>query len=692
MALRRPFWPKSSFNRLRIAHGQEAPWQCSSKPLRGQLPRQRHLATHGTHAATAPKQHHFAEFLPPRDRTELDDVLAAVQSQNPDQVYNAFLLWTDVLSNPSSPLHDAAVRQAQELPGPSFSEILRILDPMRSAGHDVAQGLNVTQGQAQFTNAGRLVDEFGVRKHHRQLLRGMQVLLEVRDGSQHGLTVADYEVCLRYAGAAVDYQATKSFWSAMPGNGLQESRSAKTWTEFIKSRFMTEPTYYQFDRSRVAVMARDLYSNHSPLPMATLKRMDRMRLSINALKKEPWNRRKDEVDEDMRRLFRRRIDFRGYKGHWIRALYYGHEVDEELMCTSLIAFARSSSLHSMKTLIFKNYYDITIDEETDPGNTHISGGAELPANSPIKPTSRLLNAIVEAFGSISHIPLGMKLVDFVSRRYNIPIPHETWSNLLNWTYLCASKPFKPMRRLHGDFISTVTTTADVREVWNVMTSEPYHVAPKFDDYDIYIKTLLAQRSFGQALALIRSHILPFYQDVIDDYEIAVQDEILQNDLGPCPQATHRRNQAELYKDYIHHRISSWFDKLLKTASSNKGHRDGAVMKTMIPNLLIEFGDFFPHQIRYRTAQGVVQMDRPEATRRFTWTKQWRETLPQKKAGIHVRDIEGSDQPDFDYPQIPVIKVLEWQRRPKPRMTRFGKAPKDAEARRWWDRLEEELML
>lgn len=635
------------------------------------------------------------EFLPPRDRTELDDMLSTVQSQDPDLMYKAFLQWTDILADPSSPLYETAIQQAQELPGPSFSEILRSIDPMLSQRkYDVAHGLNLTQGQTQFTDAGKWVDEFGVRDHHRQVLRGMQILMAVRTSSQHGLAPADHEVFLRCAGAAVDYQATKSFWNSMAEQGIQESRTSRTWTEFIKSRFMTEPTYYQFDRSRVAVMARDLYSNRTPLPMATLKRMDNMRQSINAMKKEPWNRRPDELDEDMRRLFRRRMDFRGYKGHWVRALYYGHEMDEELLCASLIAFARSSSLHSIKTLILKNHYDINIDQdpESNPGNPQISGGVDLPAHSPIKPTSKFLNAIVEAFGSMSHIPLGMKLLDFISRRYDIPIPHETWSNLLNWTYLCASKPFKPMRRLHGDFQSTVTTTADVREVWNVMTSPPYNVTPTFDDYDVHIKTLLAQRSFGRALTIIRNDILPFYEAVISDYELAVQDEILQNDLGPSPQATHRRNQAQLYKDYVYHRISSWFDRLLKTASANRGHRDGAVMKTMIPNLLIEFADFFPHQIRYRTAQGVVQIDRPEAIRRFEWTRHWRETLPSKKAGIYARDAEGSDQPDFAYPRVDTMRVLGWQRTPRRRMADLGRAPRDADSRFWWDRLEQELML
>lgn len=709
MALRRQLWQKPPRLCTLSALGaprQDAPFRRNAVSSSSATPGRRRLASQA--ASQAAVQHpQFAEFLPPRDRTELDDVLSAVQTKDTSQILEAFLAWADVLADTSSPLNDAAVRQAQDLPGPTFSEILRSLDPVASQAHDVAHGLNVTQGQTHFTDVGDLVDEFGVRTRHRRLLPALQVLMALRAASRNGLTPSDYEVCLRCAGAAVDYQAAKAIWTSMAGHGAQESRTSKTWNEFVKARFITEALYYQFDRSRVANLARDMYSNRTPLPMATLKRLDGMRLSINALKREPWNRRPDEPDEDLRRLFRRRADFRGYKGHWIRALYYGHEMDEALLCTSMIAFARSSSLHSIKTMIFKNYYGIDIEEAADqPARVHVSGGVNLPPDSPIRPTARLLDAIVEAFGSMSHIPLGMKLVDFVSRRYDVPIPAETWSNILSWTYLCASKPFKPMRRLHGDWQATATTAADVRQVWDVMTSEPYNVQPSFDDYDVYIKTLITQRSFGRALDIIRQQIQPYYNSLVEEYEKALLDEILQNDIplplpssssastssSPLTSPAHRRRlQAQLRKDDAHHRISTWFDRLLKTASSNRGHRAGPVARVLIPDLLAEFPDFFHHQLRYRTDQGLVQLARPEATRRFEWSRGWRTTLPQKRAGIHVRDVEGADQPDFPWPQVPTMRVLEWRRWPKTRLGKLGRAPADEDKREWWDRLEEELM-
>ncbi|RFU78194.1 mitochondrial atpase expression domain-containing [Trichoderma arundinaceum] len=309
---------------------------------------------------------------------------------------------------------------------------------------------------------------------------------------------------------------------------------------------------------------------------------------------------------------------------------------------------------------------------------------------------------------MSHIILGTKLLDFVSRRYDIPIPHETWSSLLNWTYISASKPFKPIRNIHTGNLSTASSAADVRHIWDVMTSEPYNITPTFSDLDIYIKTLINQRSFGQALNAIRAHAIPHYNSLLKTFHIALADEILQLDAlsslskanasSLTSRATFRRRQAQLLKDHTHHLISSWFTRLLKSASSTKA-REGSFMRTRIPDLLLEFPDFFHPQLRYRTAQGHVVLQRPDTdvTHRFDWDNStWRVALPQKKSGIYARDFEGADDPEFPWPRVNNMRVLEWKRVPRRRSEVArrppGEAAREAKAKEWWDTLEEELML
>lgn len=710
MTPRRLVWRGRRLHGLATLTGQHhdiAPLRCGQAASG-----RRSLASHTT-TSSHPQRHLFSEMMPPSGRPELALLLASIRKQDMSRISWEFTAWTDILSDVNLPYHEAAVKEARQLPASTFSEILRSIDPLLSPEVDIAHGLNVTQGHAQFSFPGMLLNQFGVRKVHHGILQGVRTLMAIRSQapSPHGPTAADYEVAMRCAGAAVDYQQAKEFWAAMAAQGLQDSRTSKSWADFIKARFMVEPAYYQFDRARVAFLARDLYSNHNPRPMSVIKRLDNIRFSVNALKTEPWNRRIDQLDEDMRRLLRRRHGYKSYKNHWIRGLYYGHEMDEELLCTSMVAFSRSSSVYSIKKLILESYYGIVISEEDaagHPADVRISGGRDFAPDSALKPSPRLLHAIVEAFGAMSHIVLGTKLLDFVSRRYGIPIPHETWSSLLNWTYVSASKPFKPIRNIYTGSLSTASSAADVRHIWDVMTAEPYSITPTFADLDIYVKTLLNQRSFGQAIDAIRAHALPHYSALVNTYHTAVADEILQLDAlasldrahasALTSQATLRRRQAQLLKDHTHHLISAWFARLLKSASATKA-RQGSFMRVRVPDLLREFPDFFHPQIRYRTAQGHVVLVRPEGdvARRFDWdAAAWRLTLPQKKAGIYARDYEGADDPEFPWPQVGAMKVLEWKRVPRRRSDVArrppGEAARESKAKEWWDMLEEELML
>ena len=690
MALRRPAWPRSCLNRAPTL--APAPRANSQAQIRSPaLLERRSLATHSAPRVEKP---HFAEFLPPRQFTEIDVLLRSMQAQDHARMRRAFAKLTDVLADPESEAHESAVKQIQELSAATFSEILRSVDPLTST-HDLAHGLNITMGDSQYTNARKLVDEFGVRTHHRNVLEGMQLLFQIRSTSGKELLPTDYEVLMRCAGAGVDYQTTKDFWAAMASSGQQRLRTSKTWTEFIKARFLTDPLYYQYDRSRVAVLPRHQYSGRSPMPMATVKRLDKMRLSMNALKAEPWNRRYDEVDEDLRRLFRRRGDFRAYNSHWIRALFYGHEMDEELLCVSMIAFSRSSSLHRIKTLILETFYGIQIQESEskEPDEVAITGGHDIPQGSPLRPTVQFLNAIVEAFGSMSQISLGTKLLLFVSSRYDIPIPAETWSNLLNWTYLCQSKPYQRMRKIQGGFASTTVGAADVFRIWDTMTSPPYNIQPTFADYSVYIKTLIAQRFLSHALTAITTHAIPHYRTVAAAHEAALRDEILQTSAaGHTPaRAATRRQRAEVLKDHTYTRISHMFTQLLKSASALQTYRKGPSSGIFFPDLIRDYAEFLPPTVKYRTAQGIAELDRvdADAEARYEGRKHtWRTTLPQKLGGYVARQFEGSDQPNFPYPMARQMRVGGWKRVPKRRAAVLGVAGEE----RWREKVENEFAL
>ncbi|KAM4062638.1 mitochondrial ATPase expression domain-containing protein [Hirsutella rhossiliensis] len=642
----------------------------------------------------------------------LESVLDAVRTNNTGQLLKAFIAWTSVLRRHTLPTHDAAVREVQQLPATAVSEIVRSLDPVLNPHLDVAHGLTIGSGETQFTPAASLVDEFGVRTHHGEVLLGMQALLRAR--ARQPLAPADYEVMMRCAGAGVDRLSGKRFWTAMTDSGLQDWRTSRTWVEFLKGRFMTEPLYYQFDRTRALTLPRDLHREMKPLSLGTVKRLDRIRLGLNALSHHPWNRDPAQPERDWRRLLRKRIGYGSFVKHFYRMIGYGYAVSEEFLCASMVAFSRCGRQNDICTLILEGHYGIRVVRNQELFRWDVEGGNDLPADSPIRPTARLLDAVVDAFGALCNLPLGLDLVQHISQRYSLPIPPETWSNLLRWAYINASAPYRHMREAEPHRDLRPASIRDPLHVWRTMTSEPYNVEPSFDDHCCHVKMLIRIRSFAPAIDTIRNQLVPRYKLLDDEYHKAVLDELLVNDTALTPRpATHRRRQAEVHKDHARYHIARCLHMLLKTASQNAAHRRGRVMRVLVPNLLAEFAEFFPHYVSYRTANGLAVIRRDGAPRRFDWVRAWRTTLPANLCSGHL-DEDGSVD-SSQWPRAEDMRVLGWQRVPRPRRKILGRAPvpKDKavvtdatdvskvtsadytlrhEGIMWFKRLERELMM
>ena len=63
-------------------------------------------------------------------------------------------------------------------------------------------------------------------------------------------------------------------WRAMrSGSDDLHGHTVRTWTEFVKAMYVVDPLYYQHDRTRVAVMARDAVA-HAGLEVLQGKTLD----------------------------------------------------------------------------------------------------------------------------------------------------------------------------------------------------------------------------------------------------------------------------------------------------------------------------------------------------------------------------------------------------------------------------------
>ncbi|KAF9768868.1 hypothetical protein IL306_013786 [Fusarium sp. DS 682] len=632
--------------------------------------------------------------------TPLDVLLRAIRCQDIGRVLPAFQTWVVSLVNDDIQIANVALQELAELPVATFSEILRALDPVANKHLDVAHGIAISPGEMQFTNACHLVDEFGVRHQHRLVLNAMKILTQARRDAGRKLVLSDYEILIRCAGAAGDIADAAFFFGLITRHDLGPKRTTATWNEFLKARYMTDPVYYQYHRQRVLYKPREGYRLFFRTELNNVWRLESLRHSQNALRAIPFNRQRHRLWADNMLWMRKKTGFQSYFAHWRRSKDTGVLLNEELLCTSLIAFARSGSFQHMRGIVLKRGFGIGLKEHRRSGTFTVNGRKTFRPGNPRAPTERLLNAIVEAFGSMMRIRLACQLLIHVSNSYNIPIPRETWCNLFNWAYVCGAKPNQRQRRFMGNFpTSSKVNSSVVTEIWDTMTSEPYNVKPSFENYINYINVLIFKHRFSEALDMIRNHAVPHYRLLEKQHLQNVFDEVLQEVSEP----SHRRITIETQKDHMWYQIAKCLENLLNTASKDSRRRNGKFATTAVPHIVTDFSEFLHDQIRYRTSQGYVCLERTVEVPRFKWTKEIRTTLPQLKGGLEtqamasrglIEEEETYEGRMENWPRDREMRIIDWKRKPQPRTRAMGPAPEstDVNAREWWKNLEDELMM
>lgn len=592
---------------------------------------------------------------------QLAGLLSAIQTRNLPSVRSSFIEWTNALRLDTETYDDLVLEELLQLPRTTVSEIIRNLDPIAHPELDLAHGLRLAQGQAQYQDLEDLADEFGVRPHHRSVLRGMQTLAEAIGGpAENGLLVSDLETMMRCAGATHSSKAAINFFGLAGRLQGYAGRTSRTILEFIKARFFTEPVYQQHDPSRTVLRARDIVANNRNVSVQQIRDMDKMRFSLNALMREPWNREEDNLARRKQRSLRDRSRSpTAFRMHWARLRGDGADINEEVLCASMLGFSRSSSLREILIKIFEMRYGIRITYQgqelrdntgaryraANSSDFAIKGGYGFPQGHPFEPSPRLLYATIDAFGSMGHITLGLKLLDHLSQTYQIPLTHEMWSRLLNWLYIHASSPMSAMRDSLGPVHQNNKVVSEhIKEIVSIMTSEPFNLTLSFDDNVILAKTLIADCELDEALDILKTRLVPKYETLVQDHQREVTEEVMRADTAPFHYLTNndRRQRAEILLDNAWHHIRHLVDRLMTKAGTYKPFSADSERQGFIPDLVRDFGIFLDKRVMYRTSQGIVELWRPHPDVPFSrafFEMRDRFMLPAKQAGWITKSKE-----------------------------------------------------
>lgn len=495
-----------------------------------------------------------------------------------------------------------------QLPATAFSELLRSLDPVDalSSELDPTNGMHVGPGMAQSTPLGNEIDVWGVRKRYVNVLVQAMNAAKLRLEAGRDLLLSDYKMLLRCAGAACDLDSVQAAWDMMANTGLRD-QDPEAYLELARARFLTEPLYAQYDLARFRVRPINLHMEKLWI-MGRKQRQYLRILGHNMLRRQRHhfghNRRSLGHVEHLTRFMRRSKPPYLMLQAATRLCYI---VDERLLCAVMVALARSGSIRLFQDQVLKKYWGVHVSRPAG-AEGHVTVQAVVyAADSPLRPSERLLEAIVSSYCINAEFSLALKVLDAVSSCYAIPIPDKVWFDLLEWAYVLSSKPASTeWKILNRQFRGTKGVGRNaVQMVWDAMTAEPYNVQPGLYQYQLLARDLISRSLFSKALDVVLE-LEPMYRALLAELEGAFCKHALSSALGVEVAASEMAwRRARARKHAALYRLQTMCRALLKQVCD--GNTGAHTTVRGVPQFIEAFRDLLPDNISYPIQTGFVQI-------------------------------------------------------------------------------------
>jgi hypothetical protein len=348
------------------------------------------------------------------------------------------------------------------IPEETFTEILHVLEARRNIGNLSDTYKNTSEHVAWLIG---IIPQEQLMSDHGLML---QEIAMIRRRSGHQLTASQYLILLRSAGDLGQLNLATKLWGYMQQDGVVPDIS--TFNAYL-SAFVwnghNNSTTRHHDRVIDHYMLRRKakrgglpyfnYSVGSPLGIK-----DRSMVILDAMLKN------------------------------------GITANEETYREIITAAAREGELDTVESIL-QITWNINVSNlmQANFGDEEVPQPKALSKVDPQYPTVKLLTALAHAFAINNKIPTALRLVDHMSREYDIPITTATWEVLFEWTYVLSS--FRSGTAARGDRSKGQLPHNSPSKLWKTMTGAPYSIKPTISMYNLLIRNLLQRDSPIEAL-------------------------------------------------------------------------------------------------------------------------------------------------------------------------------------------------
>lgn len=293
------------------------------------------------------------------------------------------------------------------------------------------------------------------------------------------------------------------------------------------------------------------------------------------------------------------------------------EGDEETFTNLMVAMGREGDITGAKSIL-KSVYNIDVDLLLEVDEEEVETPTFYETDSPLRPTARLLYTISHVFGSNNDIGLALKLVDFVSRQYDLRIPFNVWMHLFDWAFVLSLRR-STAKEKQDQAIGKVQPSL-IDTLWTEMTDEPHNIKP-----DIVMHTLRARSFRDRGLLLESLESIQLAKTMHDDRRgeaeglgkelLAVTDQVLidqaANPLLVLPAEWFDLRRKFVLSSIIEDRDLQLLIVVIRLTFTEQLWPEHGKQKNWeqrrLPSLIADLAEYLPDTLSYSTRGGLVEI-------------------------------------------------------------------------------------
>lgn len=385
------------------------------------------------------------------------DFLIALQEGNSHKLLSAFL----TASQDETFL--------QSIPSTTVAEILRIIDLSHFLNKYKAIYRDMHHLQISYLGHGTLQ----LNEIFHKYAGFTQLLLSRWRDSGRRFGIHEYKILFNLARAVGNGEMALRVMKAMRDDGLEPDTMCYNY--YLEARCWSN-CYDPLERRRLRVYSYNLAMRKSS--------------ESNSAPREGFKGHRVGEDGGLRREVIETFD------HMVQS---GLTADVHTFSMLIQALGREGDMEGVKRIL-RQIWDIDLDIILHQDDTPLLLEHNLRSASPLFPNQTLLFTLVHTFAINNMLPAALRVVDFVSRKYSIPINTDIWTHLLEWTFVLSHRRYGPNK---SEAEIDQLPLASVENLWNTMTSEPYRVQPTMSMYNFRVLTLLKRQMIGPTLDAMR---------------------------------------------------------------------------------------------------------------------------------------------------------------------------------------------